>query len=683
MSPFRAVCRPAAAAAAALALFACDGGSGGSSAASGTAAGADEDFAVVEPGKEDNFLSLTAREYAVSGKTQVRIEDSYAGKSASERLDRARALVPFRQVVVGWFLSVYLGEKENKDPNRSYGGFRSLTKNGSWEDLGLREIDELTFEMDFRQELAGPVDLLSTMPTKLDEAGRRYFDLQIGKIGVEEMQQLEINSEWYREAPWEAFNPRTVPADKQETVRLYVEPEARGTDAWFDYAGLMDDGVLSMDIHFGWDYHSNYHLKHSAETYKELIRRGFTSPVARYEDLNRKSGPLKKTVATPMGDVEVQVRLFWGKPGTETDPDTDAGGRALEQDMRQSLKASDVIVFSGHSGPFYGFALANWKKTDEGDLDDAELPEVEMPADRSQLVYAEGCDTYGIGEGFLLNPAKADARNLDVITTTSFSNAETPEPVYHLLDVFTETGDDGVLRAWRMSEFLEALDGTSPWFSTMYGVHGIDDNPRAHPWGEAGGLCGECTRNSDCGPAGNRCVTMGGTKACTYECTADDACGVGFVCQSAARNGTISAKVCATPRATCEPDAADAAKKPLLVLAEAVPNPDRDLNGDGRAEDRTDESVTVRNAGGVEAALAGWALADNGGVRYTFPRGAKLAAGASVTIYGAAGAEGRAFAADGLSLNNRNDAVRLLDKRGAVVDTLSWHTAPSGFSVRH
>lgn len=664
---------------AALCLFACEG----ESARDTTPATADDgELSIVEPGKEDNFLSLTAREYAVTGTTQVRLESSWAGKSKAARLARAKELVPFRQVVVGWFLSQYIGEKESKDANARYGGFRSLTKNGSWDDLGLREVDELTFEMEFRQELGGPLDLLSVLPTQLTPEGRRYFDLQIGRVDTEEMQKLDINSEWYRQKPWDGFNPKTVPADRQETVRLFVEPEARSNDGWFDYAGLMDDGVLDIAVHFGWDYHSEYHLKHSRATYDELIDRGFTSPVAKYGDLKRTSGPLTTRVTTPAGEVEVRVSLFWGQPGTETDPDTDAGGRVLEKDMRESLKNRDVIVFSGHSGPFYGFALANWKKTEEGDLDDAELPEVEMPDDRSQLVFAEGCDTYAIGEGFFQNPAKRGGHHLDVITTTSYSNAETPEPVYHLLDVFTTKGTDENIRAWRLTEFLEALDGTSPWFSTMYGVHGIDDNPRAHPWAEVDGLCGECSKSSDCGPAGNRCVKMNGVKACTFECTADDACGEGLVCQSAQRAGTIEGKVCVTPRATCDTD--DAARKPLLVLDSAVPNPDRDLNGDGKSEDRSDESVTVKNAGGAEVSLSGWSLADSVGVRFTFARGYKLAAGASVTVFGAgAAAGGQLFAPSGLSLNNRNDAVRLLDARGGVVDSLAWHTAGSGIVVRH
>ena len=159
---------------------------------------------------------------------------------------------------------------------------------------------------------------------------------------------------------------RQARRSRDVTPRRHVHaPAARPSRC----GGLLADGVLDIGVHFGWDYHSAYHLKHSAALYEELVSRGFESPVARFADLKRTSGPLRRALETPDGEVEVRVSLFWGQPGTETDPDTDAGGRALEADMRASLAARDVIVFSGHSGPFYGFALANWKKTEEGDLE--------------------------------------------------------------------------------------------------------------------------------------------------------------------------------------------------------------------------------------------------------------------------------------------------------------------------
>ena len=40
-----------------------------------------------------------------------------------------------------------------------------------------------------------------------------------------------------------------------------------------------------------------------------------------------------------------------------------------------------------------------------------------------QIVVANGCNTYDLGQAFWKNPGKADHTNINVITTTSFSNA--------------------------------------------------------------------------------------------------------------------------------------------------------------------------------------------------------------------------------------------------------------------
>lgn len=641
----------------------------------GQAAG--EALSIVEPGKEDNFFSVSAQEYLLTGTTTVQLEASYAGRSYEERLKRAQALVPYRQTVIGWFLNAYMIEKSDKDENKDHGGFKALTKNGSWEDLDLREVDELTFAFDLRQEIAGPLNLLDVLPTKVGEDGKRRFELTMGRISTAEMQRLDYNNEWYRKSPWGSFNPANLTPDRLETIELAIEAEPRSADAWFDYPRLIEDGVLDIGVHFGWDYHKEYHLVHSRSIYEWLVREGFKSPVASYDALLRDSGPLTKTVQTPEGAVELRVSLFWGKPGSATDPDTDAGGRALEEDMRASLKNRDVIVFSGHSGPFYGFALANWRKTDEGDLDDSELETVEMPAGRYQVVLAEGCDTYAQGQAFFNNPAKADREHLDIITTTSFSNAGTDATVRDFLRAFVELDAAGVPKAPTLSELLQDLDSNSFWFTTMYGVHGIDDNLRRHPWANEAALCEWCIVDSDCGASGNKCVALAdGQKACTFQCTGDEGCPDGFVCQAAQSGGWIRSNVCVTRNATCEVQR----EQPIDVrIAEVVPNPDRDLNGDGVFNVVADEAVTLTNKGATAANLSGWALADNVGVRFTFPQGFQLLPGQQVTVYGGGTAEW--VAPRSLGLNNAGDTVRLLDDRGATRDQVSWRNARPGAVV--
>jgi hypothetical protein len=164
-----------------------------------------------------------------------------------------------------------------------------------------------------------------------------------------------------------------VPAAQKEKITFAISKERASTDAFFDIARLTADGKLDMDVYFGWDYHSEYHLKHSKMLFTWLKDQGFRAPVTTWDKLTPTSGAFTRTVKADGKTVNVEVRMYFGKPGTSTDPDTDAGGRVLEGLALESLAKRDVIIYSGHSGPFYGFALANWKKTEEGDLDDADI----------------------------------------------------------------------------------------------------------------------------------------------------------------------------------------------------------------------------------------------------------------------------------------------------------------------
>ena len=238
--------------------------------------------------------------------------------------------------------------------------------------------------------------------------------------------------------------------------------------------------------------------------------------------------------------------MYFGKPGTSTDPDTDAGGRRLEELAAGSLATRDVIIYSGHSGPFYGFALANWKKTSEGDLDDADIRVAQMPADRYQVVLAEGCDTYQIGSAFKENPNKA-GKNVDIITTTSFSDASSPAAVENFVATLIARDTQAKLRAQPVSTLLTKLDSASWSFTSLYGMHGIDDNPKLVPFAKRDNFGKSCSANSDCGGPGNLCVSTGSGKKCTAACAGDGGCGTGYTCKAVASStsSTIYGRACA------------------------------------------------------------------------------------------------------------------------------------------
>ncbi len=504
-----------------------------------------EDSVFVDDSKADDFFSLSAQEYLLEGNSTVVLDASFLTRTDAERLEEAKRLVGLKQIAVAWFVTQYLVDKEDKDPNASFGGFGGLAKAGAFEDLAIKErADKLTFDFTFRQIAAGGKNLMSQLPIRIS-GGKSVFDLEIGKPTNEEMAQLETNHEWYRNAPWDGWNPAAVEAAKKEKITFSIARERPSGDGFFDIARLVEDGKLDMDVYFGWDYHSDYHLKHSKAFFTWLKEQGFTAPVSSWDKLTHVSRPFTRDVIANGKTVKVEVRLYFGKPGTVTDPDTDSGGKILEDHAKDSLATRDVIIYSGHSGPFYGFALANWKKTEEGDLDDADIRVAQMPRDRYQVVLAEGCDTYQIGTAFKENPNKA-GKNVDVITTMSFSDASSPLAVEHFVGSILARDTQARLRPLPVSTLLTRLDDAT-FFNPMYGMHGIDDNPKLVPFANTAAFGQSCTTNADCGAPGNLCVSASGKKVCTAACTGADACGTGFTCKAVASQSTstIYGRACA------------------------------------------------------------------------------------------------------------------------------------------
>lgn len=500
-----------------------------------------------------DFYSESAREYFVSGASTVTLEPELAGATEDAKLARAKELVPLKNVAISWFLNQYIADKEHDQTNRNYGGFSALTKFSSESDATITKTGDLTYSFTYRIEVAGKKELIASIPGTDDGQGGKKFELSIGKVPNADLALLEMNSEWYRKAPWDNFDPATQPADRVEKMTMAIVAQPGSSDAYLPYDKLFADGELTIGVHFGWDYHARYDIQGSRAFYDWLVdSEGFRSPVTGYEKLLRTSGPLTKTIHA--NGREVRVRLWLYHPGDAAqnvpgpDPDTDEGGRELEADARESLKSREVIVWAGHSGPLYGFALANWKKTAEGDLDDSEIPTLELPR-TYQLVLANGCNTYAFGQAFWDNPAKADHSNVNVITSTSFSNAGTDASARRVVSALT-TETNGRFSASRISDLASQLDSSQGWsFDTMFGVHGIDANPKVNPLSDKSKLCKSCATDGECGADGNRCSQISGTeRVCTIGCVDDSACGAGYACKSL-RN--VNEKQCVPTSGAC------------------------------------------------------------------------------------------------------------------------------------
>ncbi len=82
----------------------------------------------------------------------------------------------------------------------------------------------------------------------------------------------------------------------------------------------------------------------------------------------------------------------------------------------------------------------------------------------------------------------------------------------------------------------------------MYGMHGIDDNPKLVPFAKTQNFGKACTANADCGGPGNLCVgATAATKTCTAACADASGCGTGYTCKAVASSSTntIYGRACA------------------------------------------------------------------------------------------------------------------------------------------
>jgi hypothetical protein len=216
-------------------------------------------------------------------------------------------------------------------------------------------------------------------------------------------------------------------------------------------------------------------------------------------------------------------------------------------------------------------------------------------------------------------------------------------------------------------------------FTSMYGVHGIDDNPRVHPFADLAKSCTSCTSNASCGD-GMRCVRdKDGRRACLAECTATVGCKSGQTCRNVALDNTLTARVCAPEGNSC---ATPAPSPSRLLINEVMPAPRADYNQDGVASTTQDEYVEIVNAGGQVIDLTGYSLSDAYGVRHLFPSGTKLPPGGALVVFGggapkivAGTAVIQTASTTALGLNDGGDSVSISDKDGVVVERTAWTTS--------
>ena len=499
-----------------------------------------DDYEVVADGKADNYRSPTAQEFTAAASARVTLAESDRALPAAERLAKAQELVSAKLMQIGWFLNLYVADKEPEDGNKSYGGFHAMARNSSVQSLAITAIDAVTFEFNFEATIAAQNAFMTLLPGTVAGSGKQ-ITLAMGALTNEQL----LAGTWQSSYDVHSWDPKTVPASAVEQLPMTVAPSTRSSNAYLDYNRLYADGKLEVGAQFGWDYNAGRaDLSNAAQLYSDLVDAGFTSPVAKFADLKLDSAALTRKGTFNGKSVEITVKLV--HPGMVVSASADAV--KLRQALLELFAKKEVVLFNGHAGVSGRLLPADFRSTSTGNILPAEYPTMAMfPG--YQVVLIEGCQTYArFTDGFKANPAKHDAagklKDLDIVTSTSYTwttqGANSMESILFPLVGAAATTN---IKPSTWDDILRDMNA-APNQTAFMGVNGIDSDPHAHPYARADKLGKTCTTSATCGGEGNLCMKSGAAKVCGTVCLDDAGCGSAFKCTAVANAGTISGKAC-------------------------------------------------------------------------------------------------------------------------------------------
>ena len=340
------------------------------------------------------------------------------------------------------------------------------------------------------------------------------------------------------------FYPLSLDLDgKTQELQIIVTKIERSLNAYPKYMEMFADG-LDIGVHVGGDHNTpRQDLNHARSIYDDLVASGFRSPVAKFEDLKIDSGPLTSTIKVKGADVEVRVKVY------HVDMTTPETRNLLVEAYKTSAKNDDVVIYDGHAGKqltYSGVVVAYNPAR-------VALPASEfknLPTTGKQQIYLfNGCETYsGYADSLYDNPNNKP-ENTDIITTGNYSAIQPKATqvlafVHGLIDGKTR-GGSWVPRSWDSVLTNMSRAGDRSW-PHVYGVHGLDDNPRTSPIADAAKLGAACSADADCGATDSKCISVSATKkVCGIACADTAGCPNGTVCALPRGSQSIDDQQCA------------------------------------------------------------------------------------------------------------------------------------------
>ncbi|MBL8607186.1 MAG: hypothetical protein JNL38_07690 [Myxococcales bacterium] len=325
-----------------------------------------------------------------------------------------------------------------------------------------------------------------------------------------------------------------------EELQVTLTPIERSLNSYPKYMALFEDG-LDIAVHVGGDHNDPpMDIAHARSIYDDLKASGFKSPVAKFEDLKIDSGPLTSAISVQGKSVPVRVRIV------HVDMSTPETRQLLVDAYKESVKNADVVIYDGHAGrqlTYSGVVVAY--KPSRVAIPASEFKNIEA-SDKQQVYLFNGCETYtGYADKLYENP-KRNVDNTDVITTGNYSaiQSKANQVISFIHSMIDQRAGAWIPRSWDSVLARMNAVGERSWVH-VYGVHGIDDNPRLSPLADAAKIGASCRVDADCGAADGRCVQVSSTRrVCGAACADTAGCPAGTKCVQPRGRTSIDDMMC-------------------------------------------------------------------------------------------------------------------------------------------
>ncbi len=440
--------------------------------------------------KADNYRSPYGREYDVLGEITIDLSARADAQSFEAAQQEAQGLKNrIASALNAELLRAWPEMRRTREAN--------IVVMMRTESTGIGEVrggeESGIWTVRFYAEMGAPNDFLDTYPLRKED-GRNYIDLTVPVAGADQRIALEIT----------------------------VSEEIK--DAYPDYTAMMEDGRLDVFFHVGGDYNNpRTDVSHARTIYDDLVAQGFASPVDNFDALALDSGPLTSSMFGPDGQ-NVAINVTVVHP--EMVPDDRL--QELVDAYKNAAATADVVIYSGHAGTDTSYSGVVVHYNPRASLIANDFATIDLPT-KYQIFVFNGCETYtGYADQLYRNPNKVP-ENLDVVTTVNYSWTGTQDQQF-LRGLWRRYNQGFYPASWdTLLSRLEDYRGVTP--STIYGVHGIDDNAKITPTADIETVGASCTLDAECPGVDNLCVQVSeGNMRCGAACTSSVGCPQGTAC---------------------------------------------------------------------------------------------------------------------------------------------------------